>query len=94
MYKIKEQNDSLLTPIEMQIESFHKFARNMAAAGALSIVLESLEEARLVLNRAKLDPQFSADNKALILETKKEVREAEDAILQLAEYYEQMGFCA
>lgn len=94
MYKIKEQNDSLLTPIEMQIESFHKFARNMAAAGALSIVLESLEEARLVLDRAKLDPQFAADNKALILETKREVREAEGAILQLTEYYEQMGFCA
>ena len=94
MYKIKEQNESLLTPIEVQIESFHKFARNMAAAGALSIVIESLEEAHLILDRAKADPGFAADNKVLISETKKEVEEAEGAILQLAEYYEQMGFCA
>ena len=94
MYKTKEQEESLLTPIEMRIENFHDFARNLAAAGALRIIIEGLEEAQCLLDKAEADPVFAAKNASLIKQTEAEVVEAERAIVQLAEYYNKMGFCA
>ncbi len=91
---LKLSDPTNLTPIEKEMNRSHDFVKNLAVTAALQSVISRLEEAEIALRCFEEDPEAAADHAAIIPIIKKEVAEAEIALVEFAKISAAHGISA